>query len=78
MDHILVQIGVLAAGIAGGNALIRLGSAGAHKMRSAYHQTSASDNYNQQAYYQPMNGPSYPYYQPSGYYQRSYPSSYYR
>ncbi len=70
-DHVLVQIGVLAAGIAGGTALIRFGSAGVHKMRSAYHQTSASDNYNQQAYYQPMN-------RPSGYYQRSYPSSYYR
>ena len=68
MEHALAQIAIIAGGIAAGHGLIRLGSSASHKVRSAFHRSDKSDNYNPQSYYQQT--PSYSYYQPSGYHYR--------
>ncbi|CAF0854148.1 unnamed protein product [Adineta steineri] len=68
MEQVLAQIGILGAGMAIGNVLIKLGTAAARKIISAIDRRGESDHSNPQPYYQPMPGPPYNYYQATRYY----------
>ncbi|CAF0845221.1 unnamed protein product [Adineta steineri] len=68
MEQVLAQIGILGAGMAVGNVLIKLVTAAACKIISAIDRRGESNHYNPQPYYQPMPGPAYNYYQTNKYY----------
>ncbi|CAF1464645.1 unnamed protein product [Adineta steineri] len=68
MEQALAQIGILGAGMAVGNVLIKLVTTAARKIISAIDRRGESDHNNPQPYYQPMSGPTYNYYQANRYY----------
>jgi hypothetical protein len=76
MESVLAQIGIIAAGVAAGSAIVMVGSAG--RMRSALHRPRPPENYHPQTYYHTMERPSYPNYQPSGHHHHRQPYSHYR
>jgi len=67
MGNALAQIGILAAGIAAGHALIMVGSSAARKMKSSIHRHRSPPS----DHYQPTE-------KPNTYRQHQYPTNYYR